>query len=183
MMPVFPGCYRNISFAMANRCIFILFCATALFARIPTADAYSVIVLAISEEQGVHQETYAYEYHNPAAAGSGTSHHMSADVSQSAVEQIALKRCRSRGGINPKVVLSTGKPGYFAIAVSGVGTEKGTKGHTFGTVGWSGPLPSPEAAANEAIAKCKERGGTDPRIRAQWRDYYHAGELKSKNVG
>jgi len=43
-------------------------------------------------------------------------------------------------------------------------------------VGWSGPLPSPEAAANEAIAKCKERGGTDPHIKAQWHDYYHSFE-------
>ena len=156
---------------MSKRCIFILFCATALFARIPTADAYTVIGLAISEEQGAHHETYAYAYRTAKAAGSGTSHHLSADVSPSAVEQIALKRCRRKGGTNPKIVLSTGEHGYFAIAVSN--KEKGN------IVGWSGSLQSPDAATKEAIANCEKRGGTDPRIEAQWRDYFHAGEKRS----
>jgi hypothetical protein len=37
--------------------------------------------------------------------------------------------------------------------------SKEEKGRTFG---WSGPLPSPEAAIEEAITNCKKRGGTDP---------------------
>jgi hypothetical protein len=60
---------------------------------------------------------------------------------------------------------------YFAIAV-GFGMGIGQ------VVGWSGPLPSPETAANEAIAKCKERGGTNPHIKAQWHDYYHSFEKR-----
>jgi hypothetical protein len=85
-------------------------------------------------------------------------------------------------------VLSTGKPGYFAIAVSGevpldFPPEKfgSSEKHYWGICGWSGPLPSAEAAAQQAIAKCKERGGADPKIKAQWRDYYRANELKSKS--
>jgi hypothetical protein len=39
--------------------------------------------------------------------------------------------------------------------------------------GWAGPLPSPDAATNEAIANCKRRGRTDPHSKDQWRDYYH----------
>ena len=156
---------------MSKRYIFILFCATTLFARIPAADAYTVIALAISEQQGAHHETYAYAYRTAKAAGSGTSHHLSADISRSAVEQIALKRCRRKGGDNPKIVLSTGEHGYFAIAVSE--EQKGN------IVGWSGPLPNPDTATKEAIANCEKRGGTDPRIEAQWRDYFHAGEKRS----
>jgi hypothetical protein len=151
------------------------------------ADAYTVIVLASSGE-GEH---YAWMFSNPAAAGYfGGRLSDPGDLSRSQIEQWALKRCRLHGGINPRIVLSTGEYGYFAIAVSGVGTEKVTKGESrsalgripkwngwpWGIVGWSGPLPSPEAAAQEAIAKCKERGGTDPRIMGQWHDYYHANE-------
>ena len=132
---------------------FILFCATALFARIPTADAYSAIAVGSSSSNG-GDECYGWEYFNPAAAGSRRRDRMSADLSRSEIEQLALKRCRRHGGIHPRIVLSTGKYGYFAIAVSGVRAKE-----HWGIVGWSGPLPSPEAAANEAIAKCKERGG------------------------
>jgi hypothetical protein len=65
-----------------------------------------------------------------------------------------------------KIAVSTGKPGYFAIAVSHEQNRR--------IVGWSGPNSSAEAAADEAIAKCKERGGTDPHNKAQWHDYYHS---------
>ena len=82
-----------------------------------------------------------------------------------------LNACRRKGGTNPKIVLSTGEHGYFAIAVSN--KEKGN------IVGWSGSLQSPDAATKEAIANCEKRGGTDPRIEAQWRDYFHAGEKRS----
>jgi len=145
---------------MTKRCLFILFCATALFARISTAEAYTAIAVASSSSNG-GGERYAANYYV-------WGYNVGPIVSRSTIEQLALKRCRSRGGINPKIVVSTGKPGYFAIAW---GVRMGI-GHR---VGWSGPLPSPEAAAQEAIAKCKERGGTtDPQIKVQWHDYYHA---------
>jgi hypothetical protein len=149
---------------MTQRCIFILFCATVLFARIPTADAYTVIALASSGKWGAHHEVCYSTYRNAAAAGGIP------DKSRSYIEQLALKGCRRWGGINPKIVLSTDKPGYFARAVSRVRTEKGTKGYDCVIWGWSGPLPSPEAATQEAIANCKKRGGTDPRIMGQWAD-------------
>jgi len=157
----------------------MLFCATAVFARVPTADAYTVIVASSSNGGGDHW-AYAYFF---------WGYNRGPDVSRSTIEQLALKICRSHGGINPKIVLSTGKPGYFAIAVSGqVPKEQYAKPSIkdatqkcwpwwqlayWGTCGWAGPLPSPEAAANEAIAKCKERGGTDPHICLQLHDYYH----------
>lgn len=158
----------------------MLFCATALFARVPTADAYTVIVVSSSNGGGDH---FAWAHNVWGYEGRSTADTLSSpDLSRSTIEQFALKRCRSHGGINPKIVLSTSKPGYFAIAVSGqVPKEQYAKQKIWlwwqlaywGTCGWSGPLPSPEAAANEAIAKCKERGGTDPHIFAQWHDYYH----------
>ena len=33
---------------------------------------------------------------------------------------------------------------------------------------------------DEALAKCKERGGTDPHIKAQWHDYYYSFDNTSK---
>lgn len=150
------------SLPMTKRYIFTLFCAAALFARVSTADAYTVIVVSSSKQGG---ERYEYRHPVSAAAGASTSHHMSADLSRSTIEHSTLERCRNKGGINPKIVLSTGNPGYFAIAVG-----FGSKEH-FGIVGWSGPLASPEAAASEAIANCKQRGGTDPQIREQWGDF------------
>jgi hypothetical protein len=125
---------------MNTRYPFILFCATALFVRIPTADAYTAIAVASSNSNG-GGERYAAWYFDPEAAGSHPLH--PGDMSHSAIEQLALKNCRRKGGINPKIVLATDKPGYFAIAV-GVITKH--------CVGWPGPLPSPEAAAQEAIA-------------------------------
>ena len=83
-------------------------------------------------------------------------------VSRSVIEQRTPENCRLAGGTNPKIVLSTGGPGYFAIPAS-----KEEKGNI---VGWSGPLTSPEEATKHAIANCKKRGGTDPRIKSQWAD-------------
>jgi hypothetical protein len=76
------------------------------------------------------------------------------------IEQKALQLCRQGGGVDPKLVISTGAKGYFAIAVSGDGT----------TVGWSGPLPTWRAADAAAMAQCKQRGGYFPNIRAQWQN-------------
>jgi hypothetical protein len=155
----------EFNFNMTKRCIFILFWATALFT--PTADAYTAIAVASSSSNG-GGEKYAYQFFNPRAPGQHGLF-LSRDLSRSEIEQGAIKRCRRNGGIHPKIVLSTAKYGNFAIAVGvrmGIGN----------VVGWSGPLPSPEAAANEAIAKCKERGGTDPHIKAEWHDYYHSFE-------
>jgi hypothetical protein len=75
---------------------------------------------------------------------------------------MALEGVSVEGGINPKIVVSTGKPGYFAIAVSQQQDRR--------IVGWAGPLSSGGAATMEAIAHCKQNGGTVPRIKAQWAD-------------
>jgi hypothetical protein len=147
---------------MIKRCIFMLFCAPHLFT--PTADAYTAIAVASSSSDGGGEQC-AYQFFNPKTPGQHGLF-LSRDLSNSEIQQGAIKRCRRDGGIHPKIVLSTGKPGYFAIAVSHEQEHR--------VVGWSGPQSSGDAAANEAIAKCKERGGTDPHIKAQWHDYYHS---------
>jgi hypothetical protein len=150
---------------MTKRCIFISVCATALFTS--NADAYTAIAVASSSSNGGGEQC-AYQFFNPKTPGQHGLF-LSRDLSRSEIERGAIKRCLRYGGILPKIVLSTGKYGNFAIAVGvrmGIGN----------VVGWSGPMPSPEAAANEAIAKCKERGGTDPHIKARWHDYYHSFE-------
>jgi hypothetical protein len=114
----------------------------------PTADAYTVIALYTSARHGPHYEHYEYESH--------------AGLPRNVVEKRALEGVQLERGIDPKIVLSTGKSGYFAIAIS---QEQNSR-----IIGWSGPLPSAEGAAKEAIANCKKRGGTDPRINAHWAD-------------
>jgi hypothetical protein len=146
---------------MIKRCIFMLFCAPPLFT--PTADAYTAIAVASSSSNGGGEQC-AYQFFNPKTPGQHGLF-LSRDLSNSEIQQRAIKRCRRDGGIQ-KIVVATAKPGYFAIAVSQV--------HDRRIVGWSGPQSSAEAAADEAIAKCKERGGTDPHIKAQWHDYYHS---------
>jgi hypothetical protein len=114
----------------------------------PTAAAYSVIALAEgSTRKGAHYEVMDYEHHS---------------APRDVVEQRAIQGCNLEGGINPRIVLSTGKPGYFAIADSKQGQTR--------VIGWAGPLPSPEAAAKEAIENCRKRGGVDPRLHSQWAD-------------
>jgi hypothetical protein len=147
------------------RYIFRSLCATALFLA-PTAKAYTAIAVADSSPNG-GGEQWAYRFFNPKTPGQH-SLFLSRDLSYSEVEQGAIRSCRRKGGIQPKIVVATGKPGYFAIVVSQAQNRR--------IVGWSGPQPSAEAAANESIAKCKERGGTDPQVKAQWHDYYHSFE-------
>lgn len=137
-----------LSFQVSKRYIFILFCATALSARMPSADAYTVVALYTSAGDGPHYEHYEFESH--------------AGLPRNVVEKRALEGVQLARGIDPKIVLSTGKSGYFAIAIS---QEQNSR-----IIGWSGPLPSADRAAKEAIAKCKKRGGTDPRIKAHWAD-------------
>jgi hypothetical protein len=162
-------------FSVTKRCIFILFCATGLFARIPAVDAYTVIVVASSSSNG-GGERCGYDHQSAVAAGAIA--HRGADFSDSEVKRFAFNFCRHAGGIDPKIVVASDESGFFAIAE---GVRKG-KGHCFG---WSGPLPSPEAAAQEAIAHCKGHGEQRwpdttwwefPHILEQWQDYYHAGE-------
>lgn len=153
-------------FTMTKPCVFILFCSAALFS--PTAGAFTAIAVATSSDGGGEQ--CGYQFFNPTAPGKHGLF-LSRDLSCSEIEHGAIKRCRHSGVIHPKIVLSTAKYGNFAIAV-------GVRIGTGEVVGWSGPLPNPEAAADEAIAKCKERGGTDPHIQAQWHDYYHSFEKR-----
>jgi Domain of unknown function (DUF4189) len=143
---------------------YILFWMAALVTRIPTTDACTAIALASSGKSGAHHEVCAHAYKNPGAAG--VRAHAGFDFSRSEIENMALRACRRRGGINPKIVLSTRKFGYFATAVSSVNDVV--------IWGWAGPLPSSDAATNEAIANCKQRGGTDPHLKDQWHDYFHA---------
>jgi hypothetical protein len=135
--------------ATMNRLLFILFCGTVILAGIPTADAYTVIALYSRQGQGPQYQHFQYNHHGN-------------NVSRAAVEKLALEGVSVEGGINPKIVLSTGKPGYFAIATSEEPKKR--------IVGWAGPLSSQDAATKEAIANCRKRGGTDPRIKAQWAD-------------
>jgi hypothetical protein len=129
-----------------KKCLIILLCAVA---GISTAEAYTVI--AVYSRQGERQQYQHFQYN-----------HQGNNVSRAAVEKLALEGVSVEGGIDPKIVVSTGKPGYFAIAVSHEQNRR--------IVGWSGPQSSAEAATREAIAHCKQYGGTDPRIKAQWAD-------------
>jgi hypothetical protein len=129
-----------------NKWLFILLYALA---GLSTANAYTVI--AVYSRQGERQQYQHFEY----------QHHGN-NVSRAAVEKLAFDGVSVEGGINPKIVVSTGKPGYFAIAVSHEQDRR--------IVGWSGPQSSAEAATKDAIAHCKKNGGTDPRIKAQWAD-------------
>jgi hypothetical protein len=79
------------------------------------------------------------------------------------VEKRALENCSLSGGNNPRIVLSSGGSGYYAVASGSVG-----QGHVFG---WAGPLTNEKAAATAAIENCKQRGGGDPKIRAQWTEH------------
>jgi hypothetical protein len=129
-----------------KKCLSILLCAVG---GISTADAYTVI--AIFSRAGKIHPYQHFQYN-----------HQGNDVSQAAVEKLALEGVSVEGGITPKIVVSTGKPGYFAVAVS--------KEQQRRIVGWSGPQSSAEAAISEAIEHCKQYGGTAPRIKAQWAD-------------
>jgi hypothetical protein len=132
---------------MNNRFLLSLICVGA-FVRVPIVDAYSVIALAEgSTRKGAHYEVMDYEHHN---------------APRDVVEKRAIEGCNLEGGINPRIVLSTGKPGYFAIADSKEGERR--------IIGWAGPLPNPAAAAKEAIENCRKRGGVDPRLHSQWAD-------------
>jgi hypothetical protein len=98
-----------------KKCLFILLCAVS---EISTADAYTVI--ALYSRQGERQPYQHFQY----------DHHGN-NVSRAAVEKLALEGVNAEGGINPKIVVSTGKPGYFAIATSQKSDRR--------IVGWSGP--------------------------------------------
>jgi hypothetical protein len=68
---------------MTKRCIFILFCATALFA--PTADAYTAIAVASSSSNGGGEQC-AYQFFNPKTPGQHGLF-LSRDLSRSEIEQ------------------------------------------------------------------------------------------------
>ena len=88
---------------MKARYLFVLFCGTVLLAKIPTADAYTVI---IQYSQAANQSQHLqYTHHGN-------------NVSKGEVERLAFEGVKAEGGFNPKIVVSTGKPGYFAIAHS-----------------------------------------------------------------
>jgi hypothetical protein len=84
---------------MNKRYLLTLFCATALSA--PTANAYTAIALGTSAKNGPNYECWGSFHAN--------------GVSQTMIERRALANCILIGGTNPKIVLSIGKPGYFAL--------------------------------------------------------------------
>lgn len=81
----------------------------------------------------------------------------------------AIENCQKSGGVNPQVVASTFTSSHGAIAKSGSGSQA--------IFGWSvGIVQRSRASRDEAledaksaaIALCKKRGGTDPKIVASW---------------
>jgi hypothetical protein len=82
-----------------KNCLIILLCAVA---GILTADAYTVI--AVYSRQGERQQFQHFQH----------NHHGN-NVSRAALEKLAFERVSVEGGINPQIVVSTRKPGYFAI--------------------------------------------------------------------
>jgi hypothetical protein len=79
-------------------------------------------------------------------------------LGDTSAERLAFEGVKAEAGVDPQIVVSTGKPGYFAIARS--------HGQNISIVGWAGPLSTPDATKNEALENCRKRGGTDPRIKA-----------------
>jgi hypothetical protein len=100
---------------MHKRYVLTLFCATALSA--PTANAYTAIALGTAAKEGPNYEVCGYS-------------HSGNRVYQTVIERRALANCILAGGTNPKIVLSTGKPGYFAVA----GSKKKSVGSSVGQV-------------------------------------------------
>ena len=107
-----------------------------------------IVVSEGSAHKGPHYQLLDYVHHS---------------YPLSVLQKRALEDCAHDGGINPSVVLSTTKRGYFAIATSKISEDTRI-------VGWAGPLSTPEAATTQALAHCKSRGGKDPKIYAQWGD-------------
>jgi Domain of unknown function (DUF4189) len=134
--------------------------ALTMLLNILSADAYSAIVVSDNGEGS----SWAYQYFLSTPAGYGS------DPSRSEIEHWALERCRQQGGVNPKVVLSTRKRGYFAIATGRAGTKNQAHRREKSVVGWAGPLSSPQLASREAIRNCANRGGINPQVKAHWRD-------------
>jgi hypothetical protein len=133
------------------RCVFILVCSTALFS--PAADAYTVIAVASSSSNGGGEQC-AYQFSTrqlPEKHGL----FLCRDLSRSEIEHGAVKRCSRYGGINPKIVLSTGKYGYFAIAV-------GVRIGTGQVVGWSGTLPVLRLQRVRRSQSARSVGGRSP---------------------
>jgi hypothetical protein len=91
------------------RCIFISLCATALLLA-PTANAHTAIAVADSSPNG-GGEQWAYQFFNPKTPGQHGLF-LSRDLSYSEVEHSAIRSCRHKGGIHPKIVVATAKPGF-----------------------------------------------------------------------
>jgi hypothetical protein len=126
----------------------LIFVAVSGFS-ISTACAYTAIAFSEASTYGPHFEMFGYS-HLPAQP-------------QNVVEKRALESCTLAGGTNPKIVASTGKPGYSAVAGSKSGRDR--------VLGWAVAMPSKDAAEKKAIEECRKHGGTDPRIRASWVDH------------
>jgi len=70
--------------------------------------------------------------------------------------------CRLVGGINPKAPALDRTPGIFR--------DRRLAGGEPTYYRLVRPSPSQEAAASQALAGCKRRGGRNPRVKAQWVD-------------
>lgn len=111
--------------------------ATALSARMPTADAYTVIALYTSARHGHHYEHYEFESH--------------AGLPRDVVEKRALEGVQLERGIDPRIVLSTRKSGYFAIAIS---QEQNSR-----IIGWSGLCQAPRVQLRRRSQTAKSVAG------------------------
>jgi hypothetical protein len=76
-------------------------------------------------------------------------------------EQRALEICRRKGGVDPRIIDSTDIAGYGAAAISYEG-DHWILGVATGHPTWLG-------AEHEAIEQCRERGGTNPEIKWEWK--------------
>ena len=91
------------------------------------------------------------------------------------VERKAIENCRIGGGINPRVIASSAKPGYAAVAYSrvrttSVGDATGARGTGEWAIGCAFGAPTQNAANRQAIENCRRHGGTKPEIRSTWLD-------------
>jgi hypothetical protein len=118
----------------------------SVFALNDQVSAYTAI--AVGSGENANSEHFGYE-HLPQP--------------RDLVEKRALENCALSGGKNPKIVLSSAGSGYYAVASGSVGKGR--------VLGWAGPLANEKAAADAAIANCKQRGGSDPKVKARWTEH------------
>src|SRR5271168_2520139 len=95
--------------ATMNKLIFILFCGTAIFAEMPTADANTVIALYSRQGEGSQDQHFQYEHHGN-------------NVSRAAVEKLTLEGV-SASKTYSSVLPAWGAPRYRNSSTDIAGTD------------------------------------------------------------